>query len=294
MTVAPFLAIKLAELEKDLAPTIPRVLSLADDEAIHDMRVGIRRVRTILKLARPVYGRFHGDAVRQSFAEIQRATGTLRDEEVLEELFGKLEVSDAIFIRWRTARKARERALRRVVLARLREGDLERASKLLIALVTLPVKPSRDADLAKFARRCVERARRQVEAQRDVPVDDSVGLHELRIAYKHLRYAAEILADALPADLAAMAKPASLFQKRLGEIHDADVAILSATRARGLPPVTRGRVLRALGELRQKNVGKYLEATRAGVTAPTPGSAGPGASEGGVVKSAAKKARSAQ
>ena len=83
-------------------------------------------------------------------------------------------------------------------------------------------------------------------------------LHDLRIAYKELRYAAEILGDALPADLAAMSEPASRFQKRLGEIHDADMAILAVKRARGLDEFTRGIVLVSLDALRRKRVAKYL------------------------------------
>lgn len=256
---APFLALKLLDLDAQLAPTIPRVLASADEEAIHDMRVAMRRTRTLLKLARPVYGRFHADAVRGAFADVMRATGSLRDEEVLEELFAGLDVADDTFAAWRLRRRARERALRRAVLARIEAGELDRARAMLSALVALPVKPARDKDVAKLARRCIEDARRGVEARRDVPTTDAIGLHDLRIAYKQLRYTAELLAEALPADLAAMARPAAQFQKRLGDIHDADVAIVSIGRARSLEPATRRRVRAALDALRAKRVRKYLD-----------------------------------
>jgi CHAD domain-containing protein len=148
--------------------------------------------------------------------------------------------------------------LRRGVVARLRAGDLSRARKLLNALVTLPVAPKRDRSAMKLARRAVERARRNVERQRDAPTDDAVALHDLRIAYKELRYSAELLADALPADLAAMAAPASKFQKRLGEIHDADMALAALKRARGLDPTAHAKVLAELEALRAKRVAKYV------------------------------------
>jgi CHAD domain-containing protein len=150
----------------------------------------------------------------------------------------------------------------------VRGGELTKARQLLRALVTLPAVPKRDKNLSKFARNCVERARRNVDKLRDVPTEDVVGLHELRIAYKELRYAAELLAPALPIDLAALAEPAARSQKRLGEIHDADVAIATVSRARALVPDTRAELLARLEALRAKRVTKYLAEM-----APTPATA---------------------
>ena len=254
---APFIAQSLRNLERDLRPTLPRVIRGGDEEAIHDMRVAIRRLRTMLKIARPIYGRFHADAVRNGFTEVHRATGALRDEEVLEETLGDVDLAIPEWTEWRTRRRARERSLRRAVVARLRKGELTRASVLLRSLVALPVKPSREKNLAKFARGVLHRAQSEVEARRDTPSDDAVGLHDLRIAFKELRYAAELFAAALPADLKATAEPAARFQKRLGEIHDVDVAIVTIRRARGLDPATRAEVLTRLDAMRAKKIAKY-------------------------------------
>src|SRR5262249_37528623 len=124
-------------------------------------------------------------------------------------------------------------------------------------LVTLPARPGRDKALGKFARQVIERARRRVEGLRDTPTTDVTGLHELRIAYKELRYAAELFAAALPSDLAAMAEPAARFQKRLGEVHDVDVALQTVRRARTLDVATRTEVLEHLEAMRDKKVRKY-------------------------------------
>jgi CHAD domain-containing protein len=259
---------KLRALDVELAASIPRVLAsaaspkgaeaIADEEAIHDLRVAIRRLRTLLKLARGVFGRHHADAVRAAFTVVHRTTGALRDEEVLDETLDEIANDAPAFVAWKMRRRARERSLRRGVLARLRAGDLSRARQLLKSLVTLPVDPARDKPAAKLARRSVERARRKVEALRDVPTSDAVGLHELRIAYKELRYATELLAPALPADLAAMAEPAAKFQKRLGEIHDADMALATLNRARGLDAALQTDVRTKLEALRAKRVAKYV------------------------------------
>jgi CHAD domain-containing protein len=120
------------------------------------------------------------------------------------------------------------------------------------------VRPKRDLVLGKLARKVVQKARRGVEARRDVAPDDVVGLHDLRIAYKKLRYAVEIFSEALPADLAAMAEPAARFQKRLGDLHDLDVAKATLGRARGLDAPTRLLVIAALDTSRERKLAKYL------------------------------------
>jgi CHAD domain-containing protein len=256
---ADFLARKARALDAGLAKASRRVLGDADDEALHDMRVAIRKLRTLLRLARPIHGRFRADAVRASFTLVQTKTGELRDEEALAHTLDGLSIEDVAFAEWRERRRARDKRLRAAVIARLRAGDLTRARRLLHALLLVPTKPSRDAGVGRFARGTVNRARKRVEALRDVPTSDVERMHELRIRYKELRYSAEIFAEVLPLDLAALASPAARFQKRLGDIHDIDTAIEALSRARGLPPETSARVAAALVEARARKATKYLD-----------------------------------
>jgi CHAD domain-containing protein len=130
--------------------------------------------------------------------------------------------------------------------------------RLLDALLALPVDPRRRRPLIPYARKIVDRARREVDGLRDVGVDDVAGLHALRIAYKRLRYSIETFTDALPLDVAALAEPATRFQKRLGDIHDLDVAAAVMTRARTIDDV-RGRLLHAVARERAAKVELYLE-----------------------------------
>ena len=288
---AVYVARKLRSLDAELEPAAKRVLVAADDDAVHDMRVAIRRTRTLLKIARRLFGAFHTDAVRRAFVAVQKATGDLRDEEALEETLAKLALKNAAFTAWRLRRKARERVLRRAVVRMLQSGELTRARKLLLALVTLPVKPSRDRDIAKFARKSAEEAREGVEAHRDAKTDDGEALHELRIAYKQLRYAIELFADVLPVDVTAARDPAVRFQKKLGEIHDLDVAVLTIARARGLLVHTKALATRALVNERAKKIEHYTremlalvrptvtgsEPTRSGKSRPSSGPRAPSA-----------------
>ena len=253
-----FLAKQMRELSTKLAATLPRVKERADDEAIHDMRVALRRLRVVLKLSRAIFGRFHVEAIRASFTRVHRVSGALRDEEVLEETLGGLGVDAPELAAWIANRRKREDGLRTIVEKRLRAGDLKRPLRELHALLSLPVAPKRRKPLAEFAAKAVERAQKGVEAHRDAPVESVTALHQLRIEYKRLRYTTEIFHDALPIDVAALAEPSARFQKRLGTIHDLDVARAVMDRAKTLPPWVKANILDAIAKQRQEAVELYL------------------------------------
>jgi CHAD domain-containing protein len=259
MTMAgPFLVSKLRMLDDRLQGAAPRVLASSSDEnAVHDLRVALRRTRTVLEVGRGVLGRFHADEVRRSLREVHRTSGGLRDEEVFLELFAKLGVDDPGVGPWLDTRRARERHLRRALIKSLESGKLDGGRRMLAALLTFPVKPSRDKRLGKLARRAVDRARRDVLRLRAAPMDDPEALHRLRIAYKRLRYVVETFAEALTPELAALAQPAARFQSRLGDLHDVDVAMVAVKRARALSEGARGHLVTALERVRVERMAAY-------------------------------------
>jgi CHAD domain-containing protein len=274
-TVGPYLAAKLAALDARLVDVTPRVLASGDDEeAVHDLRVGLRRTRTVLEVGRPVLGRFHADEVRRALKEVMDATGALRDEEVLRALVGSLGVTHPDAAVWLDSRARREKRLRTALVRAVRDGTLDRGRSLLEALLAFRVNPARDRRLTKFARRAVEQARRGVDRRRGARVTDGEALHRLRIAYKRLRYTAETFEDALPSDLAALAQPAARFQSRLGDLHDADVAIGCVRRARSLSPDGRTEILAALDREREVRLAGYLKEIGVAPAPPTVQAAG--------------------
>jgi len=259
-TVGPYLAGKLGVLDSRLAEVTPRVLASGDDEeAVHDLRVALRRTRTMLEVGRPVLGRFQADEVRRALKQIMDATGALRDEEVLRALVGSLGVTHPDAPAWLESRLRRERRLRRALVRLVRAGTLERGQRLLEALLAFRVNPTRDRRLTKFARRAVERARRGVDRRRDAGTTDADALHCLRIAYKRLRYTVETFVDVLPSDVAVLAQPAARLQGRLGDLHDVDVALGCVHRARSLSPEGRAELLAALVRERDARVAAYLK-----------------------------------
>jgi CHAD domain-containing protein len=259
-TVGPFLVAKLRALEARLRDVAPRVLASAGDrDAVHDLRVALRRTRSVLDVGRKVLGGFHVDEVRRALREVMRASGALRDDEVLLELVASVASAGASHPdvqAWLDARRRRERRLRGALSRALRSGELERGRGLLEALA-FRVDPSRDRRITKFARRAVERARREVDRRRSARPDDVEALHRLRIAYKRLRYTTETFADALPSDLSALAQPAARFQGRLGDLHDVDVALGCVRRARTLSGEARSELLAALAREREMRLAAY-------------------------------------
>ena len=257
-TVGPYLTRKLRALDARLGQIVPRVMaSTRDEDALHDLRVAMRRTRTVLEVGRPVFGRFYADQVRGALRDIQRATGTLRDEEVLLELMASLPLGDANVQAWVQARQRRERTIRRALVRLIEAGELDRGRRLLDALLAFGVDPSRDKRLSKFARSAVERARRRVERRREARTDDPTALHQLRIAYKRLRYVVEVFSEALPSPLSALAQPASRLQNLLGSVHDVDVVIGSVRRARSLSHESRRDLLGVLVGLREERTARY-------------------------------------
>jgi len=275
-----FLVAKLCAFDARLGETVPRLLAAADKEAVHDFRVALRRTRTLLEVGRPVFGRFYSDEVRGALRDIQRASGALRDEEVLLELLGSIQsVAGDLYQPpsyvsnvkdWIDGRQRRERRLRGALRRKVREGELDRGRKLLGALVAFRIKPSRDKRVTKFARRAVEDARRGVEHRRRAPMQDPEALHNLRIAYKRLRYTIEAFASVLPADLLALAPPASRFQSRLGRLHDTDMAIACVQSAPNLLDAGRMALLVELQRVRRERVAALETELGVAEIAPSP------------------------
>jgi CHAD domain-containing protein len=267
--VGPFLAGVLRTLSARIDEAAPRVLATGDDEAVHDLRVAIRRTRVVLRVGRSIFGRFRADETRRALRDVQAATGALRDEEVLLELIEDLGVDRADVRAWLDARRRRERRLRSALRRRIRSGDIDHGRVLIDALLAFPVKPARERRLSKFAPRSVESAWIDLARLRHASIDDVEGLHEFRIGCKRLRYTVETFADVLPPEKIALASLASRLQSRLGNLHDIDVAIVCIGRARALTDVARRALLVELRQARQENAAKYLaELTEASTALP--------------------------
>jgi CHAD domain-containing protein len=210
-------------------------------EAVHDMRVATRRLRSTLKTFRNVLaGLGAGPDPGELRAELKwlaDVLGEARDCEVLEaELQGRLAALPAELLLGPVQARVTSHFAPRAASAR--EGVLEaldsaRYLSLLDALTALTAReldggprPAAADALPKAVRksyRRLDRRARRAEAAPGGPGRDTA-LHETRKAAKEVRYAAECAGAALGKDPAKLAKQAKKLQSVLGDQHDAVVA----------------------------------------------------------------------
>jgi inorganic triphosphatase YgiF len=213
-----------------------------DPEGVHQLRVGARRLRSLLSLFREALPAEPAALLREELRWLGRALGPARDLDVfLAELVGpRLErrPDDGGMKRLRDeARAARDEAYRAV-----RETLASRRfARLLLALGRFTVArgwreqplteasarlffPGVDAGRPLLDRRW-KKARRRARVLRAEAPAPAAALHELRIECKKLRYASEFLAPLYPGKAAArFAKRLARLQDRLGHLNDAATA----------------------------------------------------------------------
>ncbi|NMG29739.1 CHAD domain-containing protein [Aromatoleum evansii] len=206
-------------------------------EFIHQLRVALRRLRTLLSLFAPILPPEFVEHWRARLGENARAFAEARDLDVLyEEILAPVATdeaehsgreADSVIALAERIRSERERARGEALLALDPAAQGRLMIGLTAALHALPDERARDERaLADFAVRELERLRKKVRRRHAAAADRSrTHLHALRIALKRLRYALEFFAPLLPA------KPTRRYlativraQNALGFVHDVDVA----------------------------------------------------------------------
>jgi CHAD domain-containing protein len=224
----------------------PHVRLGGDPEALHQFRVATRRLRALLRAARPSLDREWADGLRRDLGTLASATGDARDLDVFSAHLaaaGAALDADAPHAAELLAllTPAREAARARVVTALRDPGYATLVGRLVTECaappVTRRVRPGAVV-AAEFRRLC--KAAAAVKAPGDAE------LHRMRIAGKRARYAAELAAE--PGDQAAgFLRSARRLQDVLGEHQDAVVAEAHlrdiAAAATGPVALTAGRLV---------------------------------------------------
>ncbi len=221
-------ALVAAYLRDQCAAILLGDVGVRDDptpEAVHATRVGVRRLRSTLRLFDHVV-----DAVPQSFDEdlgwLAGLLSPIRDADILGRRFtdalDELEPKDIVG----PVREEIRRALRTGRHTALEEWrravDEPRYRGILATLVrwyaAVPV-----LDEARVRPKKTLRAARRKVRRRLADATDAHGLHQTRKAAKRLRYASDLLEPALPR-AGKVAKRAKKLQTTLGEHQDLAVA----------------------------------------------------------------------
>lgn len=182
---------------------VPRCLDDVDIEALHDLRVAIRRSRSVLRQMRQVMPAETHKQRAGDLRWVQAVTGPTRDLDVLLERWSGLvdavsaEAQDvAALDRDRlVARRAEEFG---TMAAALRgQPFTERWTAWQAYLAAAPDRASRDMPIEQLAARRIDRANRRLR-KRSVGIDatsPATKLHDLRKRGKELRYLLELFGE---------------------------------------------------------------------------------------------------
>jgi CHAD domain-containing protein len=198
-----------------------------DPEELHQHRVAVRRLRALLRAARPMLDREWADGLREDLRWVGAALGEVRDLDVLiehlEDDAAELETEDALaFAPVLAVLANRREAARALMLAELRDPRyillLERLER------ELAYPPEAGKTLKPRAIAAAEFRRLRKQRRRIGREPEDTELHELRIQVKRARYAAELAAPSRGAKARRFVKDAKRLQDVLGEHQDAVVA----------------------------------------------------------------------
>lgn len=205
-----------------------------DMEALHDFRVSLRRLRTILKAFRSDLKPDIRRKDRRRVRKLARSTGAGRDAEVLLEWLESIRPDLAASEGPMAERLAGELAAERddsyarvLATVRPRFRKLEDKLRTQLTWLELPAQPTSPGSERSFAAaldllvpmyaRELAAAVEGIESQ-----DDHAAIHAARIRGKHLRYVVEPMADDV-AGVAELVDRLKGLQDALGDLRDAQL-----------------------------------------------------------------------
>ena len=227
----------------------------SDPRAVHDLRVALRRLRTMLRPARELYGDRSLRSLGAELGSFARAAGALRDEEALRDTLTALDLpaeAGAELGAWLAQRASQERP-------KLTAPSL---GPTLAALERHLGRRPRRRPAVAIAEAALAEAAAGVASLRSGDPADPLAMHALRLRYKRLRYTAQLFAPVVGEAAAAVAREAARMQKRLGELHDLDEAQAGTAHAPELSDATRAAVSLALVGLRAAAVERFQRASQ--------------------------------
>lgn len=209
----------LREREAVLRRQLTRARASLDPDAVHDLRVAIRRMRACLEAFPTVFRAKRVERLRRKLRRIFHLAGAVRDTDIAAELhqaggkrrrrLAKTRRNRARRLRRQLGKKKARKLLRRVQAVAQRTCQDDRDAGETAA-------KSLSLDLAQL----FEQGRQAVAAEAEPPE-----LHRLRIAVKKMRYRAEVFLLLLGPDASSAIEDLSEMQTALGEIQDCATAL---------------------------------------------------------------------
>jgi CHAD domain-containing protein len=211
------------------------------DEAVHEARKSLKKIRAVLRLVRPVIGEKDYRHENTCFRDAGRPLTEVRDARILiETLDGLVEhfhehIAGRSFAAVRKALRDNLRALRKRVLDEQNAFAVvaETVSQARARVKSWADVPDKWSSVGAGLQDVCQRAR---TAFRDAAADPSVAkLHEWRKQVKYLRYQLEVLRPLWPERMEELAAEADRMGDLLGDDHD--LAVLREMLTRNPQPV---------------------------------------------------------
>lgn len=248
-------------------------------QPVHDMRVAIRRLRSVIRDFAELAEKTPLKEIRSDLKQLADALGTVRDADVAVKALEKFKEK---------AKKTRVRDGIETIIAQFRERRISGFEDLVPHLSTDAITKLEEhfqKGLEKslehrslFTSTNLEEAIHEIISNR---VDDFIKLsdavydpfrqrriHKLRIAGKHLRYAVELFSLYVESNVDGFAEAIADMQKHLGDVHDCDVwieklqASLTAKKGKAIKGHERDASLWLLSQYVRKRNKAYRSALR--------------------------------
>ena len=236
----------------------------SDPEAVHDMRVAVRRLRSILRTSRPMLDQPWVDELRRELGWLGELLGAVRDLDVLIETLqaeiDDLNGGDAGRAAGLLAPLHEERDEAHTRLLEGMAGSRYAALREAVRAVgeTLPVG---DADASAQQLAADEFRRLRKRSRKPATLLNDAQLHKRRIRVKRARYAAELAEPVVGKKASRFVHAAKDVQDVLGEHQDAVVATRRLRQLARKSP-SRGAALVAGRLLEQQERRKLAVATQ--------------------------------
>jgi inorganic triphosphatase YgiF len=195
-----------------------------DPEYLHQLRVGLRRLRSALRAFRPLIG--GAKPVVRRLRAFMPTFGAARDWDVFVEWLVQVPAASSLLVRARAHRSAARRRARQAAASPEFQAFLLRALRWLHGAPWKRRAANVEGSLPAFGARALERLHGKVLAHAaGLDWHDAEARHALRIRVKRLRYGCEFFASSFPrASVRPYIKSLEALQDILGELNDAAVA----------------------------------------------------------------------
>lgn len=211
------------------------IVSDIDTEFLHDYRIALRKIRSVLSLFKGVYAEDQTRELKARFSALMIPTGRLRDldvyllergdfyEFVPDSLHGGL---DRMFAMFADERQEAQKFLSGHLRSKSYEAEIEQLARLFDSRKRLKRGPNADLPAYDFACKLIwKRYRKICKIAAGINADTKdEEVHRLRIHCKKLRYLMEFFGPVFPkSSFKSLIKPLKRLQDNLGLFNDYSV-----------------------------------------------------------------------